>query len=392
VQYCQNSQIRIMMNAEGDVMGERRLFGLLGPRTKQKVPISTGFTEILPPLDVEGAMRLAAVFDAVRLISEDVASLPLHVYRGTGSDRRKADDLRVYRLLHAQPNEYQSALDLREALTASLLIAGAAYAEIERTQAGEIAALHFIDPFRVQVDTSGAGIAFKVDGAAMPTDSIFHLHGFSRDGVHGVSIVSQAVDSLELSRRVDDFARSYFQNGGHVSGYLKYDGVFRNEDAWRRLLDSWNQAYKGSTRSHKTALLENGIEYRAMNTDHEKSQLLEIRRFQIEETARWFRLPPAMLGATEGTSQYKTLREQLDAYVRLSLRPWLVRWEQAVNRQLLPRAAYAEHSLDAFLRASTNDRYQAYETGLRAGFLTKDEVREKENLRRSADRQPRVSV
>jgi HK97 family phage portal protein len=373
---------------EGDVMGERRLFGLLGPRTKQNTPISTGFTEILPPLDVEGAMRLAAVFDAVRLISEDVASLPLHVYRGSGSDRRKADDLRAYKLLHETPNDYQSALDLREALTASLLLAGAAYAEIERTQSGEIAALHFIDPFRVQVDTS-SGLTFKVDGATMPAASIFHLHGFSRDGVHGVPIVSQAVESLELSRHVDQFARSYFKNGGHVSGYLKYDGVFRNEEAYRRLLDGWNNAYRGSTRANKVAILENGIEYHAMNTDHEKSQLLEIRRFQIEETARWFRLPPAMLGATEGTSQYKTLREQLDAYVRLSLRPWLVRWEQAVNRQLLPRGAYAEHALDAFLRADTATRYQAYQTAINAGFMTVDEIREKENL---PSRQPMVTV
>jgi len=175
------------MNAEGDDMGERRLFGLLGPRTKQKVPITTGFAEILPPLDVEGAMRLAAVFDAVRLLAEDVASLPLHIYRGSGSDRRKADDLRVHGLLHETPNDYQSALDFREAMTSSLLLAGAAYAEIERTQSGEIAALHLVDPFRVQVDTSGAGLTFKVDGTVMPPGSIFHLHGFSRDGTASAS-------------------------------------------------------------------------------------------------------------------------------------------------------------------------------------------------------------
>ena len=337
-------------------------------------------------------MRLSAVFDAVRIISEDAASLPLHIYRGTGSDRRKADDLRVYDLLHSSPNNYQTAMDLREAMTASLLIVGSAYAEIERTQSGQIAALHFIDPYRVQVDTSGSALTFKVDGQPIATENIFHVHGFSKDGVHAQGIVHQAVESLELSRHVDRFARAYFENGGRLASVLKYDGVIKDQDVRRRLMDEWNATYTGAANANKTAFLENGISFETINTDHEKSQLIQVRRFQVEEVARWFRLPPAMLGATEGTSQYKTLREQLDAYIRLSLRPWLVRWEQAINRQLLPRGSYAEHSLDAFLRADTETRYRAYETGLRAGFLTVEEIREKESLPRLPELQPRVSV
>ncbi len=372
-------------------MGNRRFFGLLGPKTGQKTPINSA-VEILPPLNVEGAMRLSAVFDAVRLISEDVASLPLHAYRGRGSDRRRAEDLRVYDLLHSSPNDYQSAMDLREALTASMLITGAAFAEIERTTSGQIAALHFIDPYRITIDTSGSGLTYRVDGSPLPRETVFHLHGPSRDGVHGVGIVHQAVESLELSRHVDRFARKYFENGGHPAGVLKYEHVIRDEAARRRMLDEWNNRYAGSRNSHRTLLLENGVDYARLGDDHQKSQMIETRRFQIEETARWFRLPPAMLGATEGTSQYKTLREQLDAYVRLTLRPWLVRWEQAVNRQLLPRGAYAEHSLDAFLRADTETRYRAHETGIRAGFLTVEEVRERENLPQIEQPQARLTI
>jgi len=356
------------------------LFGLLGPKTKRVAPgIRISGMSLLPPLDVEGALRIAAVFDAVRIISEDVASLPLHVYDGKGASRSKVEYLRLSELLHDAPNDYQTAMDFREALTASLLIAGHGYAEIERMQSGEIAALHFIDPYRVAIQTTDGRLRFSIDGKPFPSKDIFHLHGFSTDGIHARAIAQQACDSLELSRSLDIYGREFFRKGGNLKAVLKSDRKLSDE-ARERLREGFRLLYSnGPAAGNSVAVLEDGIDYHQLTSKPEESQLLELRRFQVNEVARWFRLPPHMLGDLERAT-HSNIEQQAIEYVRYSLRPWLIRWEQAIKRQLLDGDRYAEHNVEGLLRGDIKSRYEAYSIGRQWGWLSTNDIRTKENL------------
>jgi HK97 family phage portal protein len=351
---------------------------LLGPKSSKKANTSIISGVILPPLDVEGALRIAAVFDAVRILSEDVASLPLHVYEGRGADRQRAEGLRLEELLQKAPNDYQSAMDFREAMTASLLLTGHGYAEIERTRTGEVRALHFVDPHRVSIHVSNQ-LQFKIDGEPFPTEKLFHLHGFSTDGIQARAIARQACDSLELSRHLDIFTRQYFRSGGSLKAVLKYDKKL-TDDAHRRLRESWRSMYEGGpNRAFQVAILEEGLDYVPISSKPEESQLLELRKFQVTEVARWFRLPPHMLGDLERAT-HSNIEQQALEYTKYTLRPWLVRWEQALNRQLLGDNQFSEHVVEGLLRADIKSRYDAYAVGRQWGWLSVNDIRRRENL------------
>jgi len=351
---------------------------LLGPKSKKSNNNYITGGGILPPLDVEGALRIAAVFDAVRIISEDTASLPLHVYEGKGADRQRAEGLRLEDLLQKAPNDYQSAMDIREAVTASLLLTGHGYAEIERTRTGEVKALHFVDPYRVSIHVSNQ-LQFKIDGEPFPTEKLFHLHGFSTDGIHARAIARQACDSLELSRHLDIYGRQFFKTGGNLKGLLKLDKKL-SDDAHERLKESWKSLYgSGPEKGHQTPVLEEGLDFQPIQSKPMESQLLELRKFQVTEVARWFRLPPHMLGDLERAT-HSNIEQQALEYTKYTLRPWLVRWEQAINRQLLGKSQFAEHVVEGLLRADIKSRYDAYAVGRQWGWLSVNDIRRRENL------------
>ncbi|MCF7914510.1 MAG: phage portal protein [Spirochaetaceae bacterium] len=352
---------------------------LLGPRTKKSAPTGSFVTStVLPPLNVESALRIAAVFDAVRILSEDVASLPLHIYSGDNTNKERNDQIPLARILHKAPNEYQSAMDLREALTASLLLTGHAYSEIESDRRGEVAALHFIDPYRVSIHI-GKTLQFKIDGKDFPSNKIFHIHGFSTDGVHGRAIAAQACESLELSRYLDIYGRRFFQSGGNLKGILKHEKHLSKE-AHENLKGSFIDTYgSGPAKGFGVAVLEEGIDYMPIQSKPEESQLLELRKFQVNEVARWFRLPPHMLGDLERAT-HSNIEQQSLEYVKYTLRPWLVRIEQAISRQLLSGEFYCEHNLEGLLRADIKSRYDAYAVGRQWGWLSVNDIRRKENM------------
>ena len=361
-------------------MGIRtKIQNLLGPKTRQSILSGTIVGSVAPPADPETALTIAAVFDAVRIISEDVAGLPLHLYQKDGDDRTRADWHRLDRLMNREPNDYQSPFDFRETMTASLLLWGNAYAEIERDGRGQPAALHFIEPDRVSPALDGATVRYRIDGKTFTRKDIFHLHSFSTDGVSGRSMLTQARESLGLTKAAELFGSAFFNNSAAPSGILETDKRL-SQDAIDRLRNGWIGKYKGPDKHGKLAVLEDGVTYKAIGLSNEDSQFLETRKFQVTDIARWFRLPPHMLGDLERAT-FSNIEHQALEYVKYTLRPWLIRWEQGLNQQLLrDDALYFEHVTEALLRADVESRYRAYATARQWGWLSVNEIRRRENL------------
>lgn len=361
---------------------------LLGPRTASQqtalTPLAFGPSNAGLFINEEKALTIGAVFAAVSRISRDIASLPIPLYDGTGANRRLATWRGEYRLLNSQPNDYQTAYQFRQAMAAAALLWGNAYAEIERNLDGAPVALHFIDPGRVQIklDPEGRGVYYDVDGkTSLRRGSVLHLTGFTTDSVAGISVVRNARETFGLTAAAETYGASYFGNGATPGGVLETDKQLKDPIAIQRLRETWNSRHQGANKAGGVAILEDGMTYRQIGIPPEDSQFLETRQFQVEEVARWFGLPPAMLGVTENTSQYKNLHEQIMFYTRFTLRPWLESFEQSYNAQLLPDLPLAfEHDMDGLLRADVETRFRVYETAIQNGIMTVDEVRARENL------------
>jgi len=372
---------------------DQRIQASLGPQTAKEVQSPVHYIPVTTTAGVhvseERALNVAAVYTAVRVLAEDIASLPLHLYMKDGDKRRRAEWRPEYKLLNSRPNWYQTAYELRESLMAAVLLRGQAFCEIERNARREPIALHFIEPTRVEVkqDLQSRRLYFNVDQAGrLEMEDVFYLKAFSTDGIHGRGIVTQARESIGLSAATERFGADYFGNGANPGGVLETDKQIRDNDAIERLRDSWNQRHQG--RAGGIAVLEDGMKYRQIGIPPEDSQFLETRKFQVNEIARWFRIPPHLLGDLERAT-FSNIEEQSLEYVKYTLRPWLVRIEQSAAMQLLPEGAqeayYFEHMTDALLRGDIESRYNAYAIGRQNGWLSANDIRKKENMNPIAD-------
>ncbi len=326
------------------------------------------------------ALGIAAVWAAVRVLSESVAALPLVVYRRDGRARERAGEHPLYSILHDAPNPDMSSYQFRETLQAHCCLWGNAYAEIVR-DGGVVAALWPIQPERVEVRLRSDGRPlYLVDGRrAIEASDMLHFAGISHDGLVGHSPIRWARESLGLAAAAEQHGASVFGNGATPGGVLEHPGVMSDE-AIERLRESWESMHRGARRAHRVAILEQGMKWSAMSMPNDDAQWLQTRQFQITEIARWFRLPPHMIGDLSRSS-FSNIESQQLSFYRDSLLPHLVRWEQEIRRKLFARdEAYAEFVVDGLLRADTATRFQAYSLGRSGGWLSINDIRERENL------------
>lgn len=359
----------------------------LGPKTAKEptsplVYVPTG-TKSGILVSEEQALSISAVFSAIRILSEDIASLPLHLYFVDGESRRRAVWRPEYVLLNSRPNSYQTAFELRETIVASLLLRGKALCEIERNLNGDPIGMHFVEPDRYQVrlDINKRQLYFTIDSKQrLEQEDVLYFRAFSTDGINGRGIITLARESIGLTAATEHFGANFFGNGATPGGVLEYPGKVKDEAMLKRLRESWNQRHQ---RNGGIAILEDGLKYEKIGIPPEDSQFLETRKFQVNEIARWFRIPPHMLGDLERAT-FSNIEEQSLEYVKHTLRPWLVRIEQGLRSQLLPFGAqgayYFEHMVDGLLRGDIKGRFEAYALALQNGWLSINEVRKKENM------------
>lgn len=344
------------------------------------------------------ALQSTAVFACVRVLAETVASLPLPVYRRLpGGGKERAIGHYLYSILHDLPNPELTSFEFREALMGHLALWGNAYAEIERDNGGRVRALWPLRPDRMQVYREQGELRYKYqlpDGSyvVLKPIQVMHIRGLSGDGIVGYSPIRLAREAIGLALATEEFGARFFSNGAHPGGIIEYPGTLK-EEAYQRFKQSVQEAYGGLSKSHRLMILEQGLKYHQVGIPPEDSQYLETRKFQVNEIARIFRIPPHMIGDLERAT-FSNIEHQSIEFVVHTIRPWLVRWEQAIKRDLfLPgerNSYFAEFLVDGLLRGDIKSRYEAYAIGRQNGWLSADDIRELENMNPLPDGQGKI--
>ena len=342
------------------------------------------------------AMQMTAVYSCVRILSEAIASLPLNVYRyNKDGGKEKAYDHPLFRLLHDEPNPEMTSFIFRETLMTHLLLWGNAYAQIIRNGKGEVVALYPLMPDRMTVDRDEKGQLYykytksnddapTMEGTTVYLDpsDVLHVPGLGFDGLVGYSPIAMAKNAIGLAIAAEEYGSKFYANGAAPSGVLEHPGTLKDP---AKVRDSWNAAFGGSSNSHKVAVLEEGLKYTPISISPNEAQFLETRKFQINEIARIFRVPPHMVGDLEKSS-FSNIEQMSLEFVKYTLDPWVIRWEQAIRRTLLTpdekSQYYVSFNVEGLLSGDYQSRMNGYAIARQNGWMSANDIRELENLDR----------
>jgi len=342
-------------------------------------------------------MQTTAVYACVRILAEAIAGLPLHVYRyrlDGGKERIAHHPL--YYLLHNEPNPEMTSFVFRETLMSHLLLWGNAYAQIVRNGRGQAVALYPLLPNKMEIgraqngelvytyyrDVDESGLKPKGGYVTLRKDEVLHIPGLGFDGLIGYSPIAMAKNAIGMSLATEEYGAAFFANGANPGGVLEHPGVIKDI---QRVKDSWNSAYQGSGNAHKVAVLEEGMKFQAIGIPPEQAQFLETRKFQINEIARIFRVPPHMVGDLEKSS-FSNIEQQSLEFVKYTLDPWVVRWEQSLQQSLIlpseKTSLFIKFNLDGLLRGDYQSRMNGYSVGRQNGWMSANDIRELEDMNR----------
>lgn len=341
------------------------------------------------------AMRVATVYACVRIISGAVATLPLHIKRRVDErTRQDASDTPIWTVLRRNPNRWQTPSQFRRMLQAHLLLRGNAYAMIVRSR-GLVQELLPLHPDRVEVkQTDDLALDYnytRPDGRRirLKQDEIFHLVGLTLDGVHGVSAISYARETIGLSLAMEDHGAATFRNGARVSGVLKHPNKLGPE-AVAHLKAGLEEFRAGCEQEGKNLILEEGMDYARIAMTAEDAQWIESRKFSRTDIAMFFGVPPHMIGDTEKSTSWGTgIEQQSIGFVAYTLEDHLTMWEEAINRDLIgaDEKLYARFNRAALVKGDIKARWEAYVKGLQWGVYSPNEIRalEDQNPRDGGD-------
>ena len=367
--------------------------GLFRSRDKPKNRVGGGWSFLFggttsgKAVNERTAMQTSAVYACVRILAESVAGLPLHVYERTANGSKSTKPSHpLYRLLHDEPNREMTSFVFRETLMSHLLLWGNAYAQIIRDGRGFPIALYPLLPDRMAVDRNESGelvYTYQSDKGQVKLrrENILHIPGLGFDGLIGYSPIAMAKNAVGLALATEDYGATFFANGANPGGVLEHPGVIKPEQA-DRLRESWQSQFGGAN-AHKVAVLEEGLKFHQMSIPPEQAQFLETRKFQINEIARIFRVPPHMVGDLEKSS-FSNIEQQSLEFVKYTLDPWVVRWEQSLQQALIlpseKATIFIKFNLDGLLRGDYQSRMQGYSTGIQNGFMSVNDVRGLEDM------------
>tara|TARA_Y100000401_G_scaffold117519_1_gene126833 strand:- start:20333 stop:21976 length:1644 start_codon:yes stop_codon:yes gene_type:complete len=349
--------------------------GATGGRTSAGVSVSN-----------QSAFQFTAIYAAIRVLAESIASLPLITYeRLPGGGKRRATETPSYTMLHDAPSPEQTACSMIETVMAHVLSWGNGYCELVRDGAGNVREMYPIRPDRVKIYRLDGQLIYCYrtdhDGdIILPYQNVLHIAGLGFDGLQGYSPIHQARTAIGLGKAAEEFGSAFFGNAARPSGVLSHPGHLTPE-AMERLRESWSSLHQGPRSTGRVVIAEEGLSWSSIGIPPEDAQFLQTRRFQIEEIARVYRVSPLHLQDLSRATYSNFEQAMLSFYVD-TLRPWLVKWEQELKRKVfgLQSNFFAEFQLDGLLRGDTISRYQAYKVGREAGFLSVNEIRSLENM------------
>jgi HK97 family phage portal protein len=336
----------------------------------------------------ENSLASAAVYACVRVLAETLASLPLMVYeRLPDGGRRRAPEHPLYELLHMAPNPEMTTFELRETLMGHLSLWGNGYAQVQWNNGGRVMALWPLRPDQVTVTRRGGRLVYlvKAPGQAaveLAAEEVLHVRGMGGNGLTGYSPIRMAREAIGLGLAAQEYGARFFANDATPGGLLMHPGVL-GEDGTRNVQESWEERHQGLGNSHRVTVLEEGMTYQMIGIPPEDAQFLETRKYQRSEIASIFRVPPHLIQDLERAT-FSNIEHQSIAFSIHTIRPWVVRWEQALMRVLLSpaerRRYFVAFVIDGLLRGDLTSRSAAYAVAIGNGWMSRNEVRSLENL------------
>ena len=301
------------------------------------------------------AVQVSAVYACVRVIAETIASLPIGVYEETDNGSRKATEHPLYRILHDEPNSEMTSFVMRESMLSHLLLWGNSYSQIIRSGKNKIVSLYPLLPDRMEVDRDKAGrltytyTTTEGQPILLRPEDVLHIPGLGFDGIMGYSPIALEKNAIGLGIAAEEYGSKFFQNGARPSGVLTHPNTIKDP---KRLRESWNAAYGGSSNGSKVAILEESMTFTPISLPNNEAQFLETRKFQVEEICRIFRVPPHLIGD--------------------------------MNRALFVFSEkghfYVQFNIDGLMRGDYKSRMEGYALGINNGFLSPNDVRRLENM------------
>lgn len=339
-------------------------------------------------ITVEGSLSVTAVLAGFTILAEDTSSLPLLFLHRLKRGKERAVNHRYYALMHDEPNPEHTSMVFREILAGHLVGWGNFYGQLIWDGQGVVQEIWPLRPDRMKVfreEGVRKYLYLPVKGSerAFRQDEVLHIPAFGFDGLTGLSRIGQARNAIGLSMAAEKYGSKFFANDARPGIVLTHPGTL-DDDAYDRLRSDWKKMHQGVNNSHNPAILEEGMSIETIGIPPEDAQFLQTRQFQVAEVARIFRIPPHMIGDVQKSTSWGSGIEQQElGYLSHTLRPWLTRIEQQLNKDLLlkseKRDYLFEHLTDVMLRTDTTARFQAYAQAITTGWMTRNEAREKEN-------------
>ena len=341
------------------------------------------------------AMQTTAVYACVRILAESIASLPLHVYAYRGQGKERVPEHPLYFLLHDSPNPEMTSFVFRETAMIHLLLWGNAYAQILRDGRGNVLRLYPLLPDKMEVsrDSRTGEIYYTYTRSTeenpnftdkgqitLRREDVLHIPGLGFDGLVGYSPIAMVKNAIGIALATEEYGAAFFRNGARPGGVLEHLGVLKDPS---KLRESWHAVYGGAMNTGRIAVLEEGVKYQQIAIPPEEAQFLETRKFQIDEIARLYRVPPHMIGDLEKSS-FNNIEQQSLEFVKYTLNPWVVRWEQSLQKALLTDKEQKEYfirfKVDGLLRGDYKSRMEGYAIGRQNGWLSANDIRSLEDM------------
>ncbi len=332
------------------------------------------------------ALTYSAVWNAFVLISGTIGSLPLHLMRPDGRNKKQATEQSLYQVLHTRYNPYMTAMAGRECMAWHILSWGNGYAEKVFNGYGDIIELWPIAPDRVTPKMEDSKLVYGIrlpsgNDITLSREKILHIPGVGFDGFVGYSIIAMARKSIGLGMAMETFGSKLFSQGINPSAIIKHPNQVKDIGAMRQAL---TEVYAGLGNSQRLMLLEDGMDFEKIGIPAEDSQFLQSRQFQITDVARWTNLPVHKLKEMSKSS-FNNIESEQGSFVTDSMLPWLIRFEQNYNMQLLTPAQlkqgyYFQHIIEGLLRANASDRAEFYSKMFNIGVMSINDIRQLENM------------
>ncbi|HET7233251.1 MAG TPA: phage portal protein [Longimicrobium sp.] len=376
--------------------GERRdlspeeTFSFSNPAGWLRGALGGGTTFAGVRINASNALNIAAVYCAVRVLTDMMGATPAITYRRLARGKERAREHPVFRVLHRRPNPEMTPFTLKEVAQGHLALRGNAYMEIEWDNAGQVANLWPLPPttepfrfngerwYRTEIPRTGS----TTTPVTLPSYRVLHIPGFGFDGLKGYDPITLARESLGFTKAADEFGARFFANGTRVSGILSTDKVL-SKPAFDALRESWTLGQEGLSNAHRVAILDNGLKWEQTSLSPENAQFLESRQFQLDEIARWFKVPPHMIYNLLRSTNNNIEQQSLE-FIRDTAQPWFVRWEEALSWDLFVGEErdtfFVEFLMDALLRGDSAGRAELYKALFQVGGASPNDILERENM------------